>query len=228
MKNKAIILLSGGLDCVVSLALVKEICSDILALTFNYGQKSFLAEKDSAEKIAQYYNIKHEIVELPWLAKISTSSLNNNLDVPKVDFEHLDEFINSKSNSNSVWVPNRNALFANIAATYAEALDYDSIIIGANKEEAVVFKDNSAEFINAINKSFENSLNTPVMLIAPLIDANKTDIVKIGLELKIPFHLIHSCYSSNDKHCEECESCVRLKRALIENNAYEIIDKIFN
>lgn len=226
-NNSAVILLSGGLDSVVSLALVKEICSDILALTFNYGQKSFEAEKNASAKIAQFYGIKHKTVDLPWLGEISTSSLNTTEEVPMVEAGNLDDIEITAKTSNSVWVPNRNGLFVNIAATYAEALNYNSVIIGANLEEAQTFKDNTKEFVSAVNNSFENSLNKTVMLIAPLIDATKEEIVKMGLELKVPFELIHSCYVSTQNHCGKCESCVRLKRALEKNGANDIIEKIF-
>lgn len=226
-NNSAVILLSGGLDSVVSLALVKEICSDILALTFNYGQKSFEAEKNASAKIAQFYKIEHKIIELPWLGEISTSSLNTSAEVPTVEMENLDNEEITSDSSNSVWVPNRNGLFVNIAATYAEALNYNSVVIGANLEEAQTFKDNTKEFVNAINKSFENSLNKTVMLVAPLIDSTKEEIVKMGIELNIPFDLLHSCYISTKHHCGKCESCMRLKRALEKNGADNIIKKIF-
>ena len=123
--NSAVLLLSGGLDSVVSLALLKNEYRDIIARTFNYGQKSFIAEKESSEKIAKYYNLKHEIVHLDWLSNISTSSLNNDNDVPmltKSDLNSIDVTLNS---SKSVWVPNRNGLFVNIAACYAEAFQCD-------------------------------------------------------------------------------------------------------
>lgn len=227
MKNKSIVLLSGGLDSVVSLAMVKEFCSDILALTFNYGQKSFLSEKTAAENIAKYYNVKHKIVDLPWLAEISNSALNTEESIPKLSLEDLskDEIISNASTS--VIVPNRNALFINIAACFAETQNYDSIIIGANAEEAKNFIDNSAEFINAINFSLENSLNSVVKVIAPLINISKNEIVKLGIELNIPFDLIHSCYTGDKKHCGECESCMRLKQALKLNEAYDLMEKIF-
>ena len=226
--NSAVLLLSGGLDSVVSLALLKNEYRDIIALTFNYGQKSFIAEKESSEKIAKYYNLKHEIVYLDWLSKISTSALNNHNDVPmltKSDLNSIDVTLNS---SKSVWVPNRNGLFVNIAACYAEALGHDSIIIGANKEEAATFKDNSIDFINAVNFSLKNSTNSLIEIVAPLVQLSKTEIIKKAIELKVPFEFIHSCYSSNEKHCGKCESCLRLLRALEENSALDIIKMIFD
>lgn len=226
--NSAVLLLSGGLDSVVSLALLKNEYRDIIALTFNYGQKSFIAEKESSAKIAKYYNLKHEIVHLDWLSNISTSALNNDNDVPmltKSDLNSIDVTLNS---SKSVWVPNRNGLFVNIAACYAEALGHDSIIIGANKEEAATFKDNSIDFINAVNFSLKNSTNSLIEIVAPLVQLSKTEIIKKAIELKVPFEFIHSCYSSNEKHCGKCESCLRLLRALEENSALDIIKMIFD
>lgn len=227
MKNKSIILLSGGLDSVVSLALAKEFCSEILALTFNYGQKSFDAERIAAEKISKFYGIDNIIIDLPWLAQISNSALNTEIEVPKLSLNDLSDENIILSSSNSVWVPNRNGLFVNIAACFAEAKGFDSIIIGANKEEAHTFKDNRLEFVDAVNNSLENSLNSTVKLIAPLIDATKKEIVRVGIDLNVPFELIHSCYVFNDRHCGQCESCIRLKRALEQNNETDLIMKIF-
>ena len=225
--TNAIILLSGGLDSVVSLASIRSEYSEILALTFNYGQKSFIAEKNAAEKIAAFYNIKHKIIDLGWLSEISTSSLNTIMDVPSLSVSDLEQVELTHKSSKSVWVPNRNGLFVNIAGTFAEALGYDVVIIGANKEEALTFKDNSIEFINAINNSYKNSMNKTVKLIAPLIELNKSEIVNKGIKLNIPFDLINSCYVSNINHCGQCESCVRLIRALEQNGAQDIIEVIF-
>ena len=228
MKNNAILLLSGGLDSVVSLAFLKDTYSDILALTFNYGQKSFPAEKEASEKIAKFYNIKHEVIDLDWLSKISTSTLNTDNDVPNLAKSDLNSIAVTQNSAKSVWVPNRNGLFVNIAACYAESFGYDAIIIGANKEEAATFKDNSIDFINAINNSLKNSTNSTVKLVAPLVELSKIDIIKKAIELNVPFEFIHSCYISNEKHCGKCESCLRLLRALEENQALDLIKIIFD
>lgn len=225
--TKTIVLLSGGLDSFVSLAKTFQDTTEILALTFNYGQKSFVAELSASEKISKFYNIEHKVVELPWLAQISTSSLNTKEEVPVLNINNLDDDSVTSDTANSVWVPNRNGLFVNIAACYAEANGYDTIVIGANKEEAATFKDNTIEFINAVNESFSQSMNKKVALSAPLINLTKDEIVKLGIELNIPFELVHSCYVDNNLHCGKCESCLRLKRALLKNQREDIIKKIF-
>ena len=160
--NKAIVLLSGGLDSVVSLSVIKEKCTEIIALTFNYGQKSYLAEKKAAEQVSQYYKIENKVIDLDWLSVISTSSLTTKDTIPYISKDNLDNISIAQNTAKSVWVPNRNGLFVNIAACFAEAYNYDTIIIGANKEEGTTFKDNTIEFVNAINTSFENSVNSKI------------------------------------------------------------------
>lgn len=225
MKNKSIILLSGGLDSIVSLAIHKE---DVkLAILFDYGQKALNEEIKASKEIAKFYNIEHKIITLDWLKEISTSSLNTNEEIPELTKDSLNDKTITESSAKSVWVPNRNALFINIAACFCDANNYNSIIIGANKEEGETFKDNSSQFIEAINESLKNSTNNNVKVLAPLINYTKEEIVKIAIEKEIPFKLLYSCYSNKEKHCGKCESCLRLKRALELNNRQDIISTIF-
>lgn len=219
---KSIILLSGGLDSVISLALLKEKYNITTALTFNYGQNAFQKELEVSKKLAEYYNLEHIIIDLPWLNKISTSTLNQDKEIPTG--KNIEEI---KESSKSLIVPNRNALFINIAGSIAEAKNYKYIIIGANEEESHNFKDNSKSFIKAINLSLRNSTENEVEVLAPLINYTKQEIVKKGIEVNAPFELIHSCYKGKGKHCGECESCLRLKRALQLNGREDIIKELF-
>lgn len=220
--TKSIILLSGGLDSVVSLGLVKEKLNVTLALTFDYGQKSAKSEIEASRKICNYYDIQHKIIKLDWLKEITNTSLVSNKDVPTGK-----DLANSEQSAKSVWVPNRNGLFLNIAGSFADSQKYTHIIIGANKEEAQTFPDNTQEFIARINAEFEYStLNHPVVT-APLINFDKNDIVKQAIENKIPLELLRSCYQSTEKHCGQCESCVRLKKALQNNAGDYYIELLF-
>ena len=198
-----------------------------LAITFDYGQKSLEKEISSSKKIAEFFNLEHKIIKLDWLKNISTSSLNTEDEVPTINENDLNNINTTKNTANSVWVPNRNALFINIAASIAEALAYTHIIIGANKEEGATFKDNSKEFIDAINVSLLNSTQNNVQVLAPLISYDKNEIIKKGIENNAPFQFLHSCYKNEEKHCGTCESCIRLKRALELNNQKELISQLF-
>lgn len=219
-NKKSIILLSGGLDSLVCLGIAKEEYNIKLALTFNYGQKSAKEEIEAAKKLVEYYNIKHEIIELPFLKSITQTTLVNNDTVPQ------DELY-TKESAKAVWVPNRNGLFLNIAASYADSFNYTHIIFGANKEEAATFPDNSNEFTQAISKCFEYSTLCQAKALAPLISMDKNDIVKLALDKNLPLELTRSCYNSGNKNCGKCESCKHLKNALKFNNDTQYIKVLF-
>jgi len=226
--NKSIILLSGGLDSVVSLALGLEEYNIKLALTFNYGQRAKNQEIKAAQEISKYYGIDHKVIELPFLQEItSTSLVNTDENLPELKTIELDRMDMIEDSAKKVWVPNRNGLFANVAASYADSFNFTHILFGANKEEATTFPDNSADFIAKMNNMLEYSTLAKPKLAAPLIDFDKKEIVKIGMEKKIPFNLIRSCYTDEGKHCGKCESCLRLKRGLAESAGEEIISQIF-
>ncbi len=218
----SIILLSGGLDSLVSLGLAKDKYNITLALTFDYGQKSAMQEIKASAEICKYYKIHHKIINLDWLKEITHTALVSDKDVPTgMALE------NPEQSAKSVWVPNRNGLFMNIAAAFADAEDYDYIIIGANKEEGQTFPDNTKEFIDSLNNEFKFSTRKHPQVLAPLINCNKNDIVKLALENNIPLEYTRSCYQNNEKNCGICESCMRLKNALKANNDNYYINKIF-
>lgn len=216
--NRSIILLSGGLDSLVSLGLAKEEYGVSLALTFDYGQKSAKKEIETSKKICDYYGTEHKVIKLDWLKDITHTALVSEKDLP----EEI-----SENSAKSVWVPNRNGLFLNIAGAFADGENYDYIIIGANKEEAENFPDNTEEFIERVNAEFEFSTQKHPKIVAPLLNYDKNDIVKIALENNIPLQYVFSCYSDGEKHCGKCESCTRLKSALIANNDIKYIKELF-
>ena len=221
-KSQAVILLSGGLDSIVALDYVLK-HTDInieLALTFNYGQKAAAKEIELSAKICKYYNLKHKIIELDWLKEITKTALVSSNAVPT-------ENLNTKSSAESVWVPNRNALFLNIAGCYCDSFGYKYIIYGANRDEAKTFPDNTEIFRNEITTLFKSSTLVKPEVYAPLINYSKDDIVKIAVKDSVPLELVWSCYESGSKHCGECESCKHLKRALITNQSKKYLDILF-
>lgn len=218
--SKGIILLSGGLDSLVSLGLGMEKYGISLALTFDYGQKALEQEIMTSKNICDYYKIEHKIIKLDWLKNVTHTALVEDKELP----EGID---NPEDSAKSVWVPNRNGLFLNIAGSFADGNDYDYIIIGANKEEGQTFPDNTQEFIDRINAEFEFSTQKHPKVIAPLINYDKNDIVKQAIEHNIPLEFVRSCYSNGKKHCGKCESCTRLKNALIANGDTHYIKELF-
>lgn len=220
MKNKSIILLSGGLDSLVCLGLVKEKYNITLALTFNYGQKSFKQEIQASKKLTKYYKINHKIIKLPFLKDITTTSLVSDNFIPENNLK-------TETSAKEVWVPNRNGLFLNIAAAYADSFGFTHIIFGANKEEAEFFPDNSKKFIEKLNNSFKFSTMQKPKVITPLINLTKNDIVKLALDNQFPLELTRSCYNTVSKNCGKCESCRRLADALKFNGDNKYIKELF-
>lgn len=218
--SKGIILLSGGLDSLVSLGLGMQKYGISLALTFDYGQKALEQEVSTSKNICDYYKIEHKVIKLDWLKNVTHTALVEDKELP----EGID---NPEDSAKSVWVPNRNGLFLNIAGSFADGNDYDYIIIGANKEEGQTFPDNTQEFIDKINAEFEFSTQKHPKVVAPLINYDKNDIVKQAIEHNIPLEFVRSCYSNGKKHCGKCESCTRLKNALIANGDTHYIKELF-
>ena len=219
-KRKSIILLSGGLDSLVCLGAVKDEYHIELALTFDYGQKSAKQEIEASKKLAEYYGIKHEVIELPFLQAITKTALVDNKDIPENE-------LYTEYSAKAVWVPNRNGLFLNIAACYADTYNFTHIIFGANKEEAVTFPDNSRKFTEIITSCFEHSTLCNPKVVAPLISMNKIDIVKLALDKNMPLELTRSCYNDSKTNCGKCESCKHLREALEFNGDTKYIKVLF-
>lgn len=218
--NRGIILLSGGLDSLVSLGVGKEKYGISLALTFDYGQKAATQEIETSKNICDYYNVEHKVIKLDWLKEVTHTALVSNNELP----EGVD---NPEQSAKCVWVPNRNGLFLNIAGSFADGNDFDYILIGANKEEGQTFPDNTQNFIDRINSEFEYSTQKHPKVVAPLINLDKNGIVKLALEHKLPLEYVRSCYGAESKHCGKCESCTRLKNALIANSDTHYIEELF-
>lgn len=211
-KPKAISVLSGGLDCTVATSIYSD-KYDITAITFNYGQQSFDCEVKAAKKICEKLEMKHIIIDLPWLKEISNSSLTTDDEIPTPTDEDLDNIEVAQQTAKSVWVPARNTVFCSIALSYAEAMGAKIIIVGWDYEEAITFPDNSKEYLDAFNKTIEYGSFDSIQIKAPLINLDKDDIVRTGIEYNAPIEDSYSCYTGNKLHCGVCESCKRRRRA---------------
>ena len=215
-NKKGIILLSGGLDSFVSLDMAKKNCEVELALFFNYGQKAYEDEKEAVEKIASYYKIPAKLIELPFLKELSKNALTDNNN-------------NNFNDLESVWIPNRNGLFLNIAACFCDKHNYDYIILGANKEESIEFSDNSVEFIKLSTQFFGLSTQKHPIVLAPLKNYDKIETINYVIDNNLPINFIKSCYKADKekKHCGDCKSCKLLYNAILKSKKPELIKEIF-
>lgn len=213
-KKKSVILLSAGLDSTVNAFEAAEKTELVLALTFNYGQRAAASEIRCAGMIAKHLGIAHKVLELPWFKDFNRSSLLvASMEVPTGQNVKIDDQKQSENTAKSVWVPNRNGIFLNIAAAFAESLDAEIIVPGFNKEEAATFPDNSEEFLQKTSAALSLSTSNHVQALCYTTDQMKTQIVQKGQALGVPWNMIWPCYFTGDQWCGQCESCQRSKRA---------------
>jgi len=215
-RQKAVVLLSGGLDSTVALAWAVREYDVERAIFVGYAHKAFKMEATVVTGIAWHFKVEVTNVRLPFYTQVCQSFAALNKDRTargsKEDRGSFDEL-------HRVWVPNRNMVFVSIGAAFAEALGCEIVVAGLNAEEAEQFPDNSTEFVKRINRALELSTLSSIRLVCPLIELKKAEILRMGVELDAPLELIYSCYEGKEMMCGECTSCVRLKDAMSELSA---------
>ena len=228
---KSVVLLSGGLDSTVNLYEAHSRGHEILALHFQYGQKAQQKEHQSVVKLTRYLGVQLVELQLPWFSQISGESalLDHEKRIPLGKSVQIASLDDSKKSAKSVWVPNRNGIFLNIAAGFAEARGYDFVIPGFNAEEASTFPDNSDEFLQILTTSFSFSTSNQVSAFCYTTAFQKSDLVRRAVDLEIPVQDMWPCYQSLEMWCGECESCQRFKRGLqvLETEHRRVISKHF-
>lgn len=219
-RERVIALVSGGLDSTVALAMARGSYRVQTGLFFEYGQHAATSEYESAKAIARHYRLDLMRIDLPWFERVSHSALIRGRGEPP---DAGDSSLDDASLSRAVWIENRNGVFVNIAAAVAASNGFSAIIAGFNAEEAEYFPDNSERFVENINACLALGTSNGVEVASPTIRMTKREIVREGLRLGIPWHMIWSCYRSGPVMCGSCESCRRLERAVEGTEAVELI-----
>jgi 7-cyano-7-deazaguanine synthase len=215
-KTKSVALLSGGLDSVVATAVAAGKSGGVaLALTFDYGQRSAKREAKAARAVARELGIEWKLVRLPWLAELLPTAIRKGAGaLPRPAAADLDSASRARETARAVWVPNRNGVFVNVAAAFAESLGVRDVVAGFNREEAATFPDNSPEFIKRATGALALSTANHVRVISPTARLDKAGIVRLGVRTGAPLAHVWSCYDAGARMCGSCESCARLVRAL--------------
>ena len=212
MDPLAIVLLSGGMDSATALALTKADGFDVIALTFDYGQRH-RKEIDAARALAKHYRVRdHRIVSVD-LAAIGGSALTDrSIRVPEQrSLEEIGQGIPP------TYVPARNTILLSYALGLAEATISRVIVIGANYQDSSGYPDCRPEFYKAFQEvarlgTKRGVAGDAIEIRTPVIHMTKADIVRKGQELGVPWELTWSCYLGGAKACGVCDSCqLRLK-----------------
>lgn len=218
----AVVLLSGGLDSTVcfQLTLAESPSTEVITLTADYGQRAAAREVGAARRMADSRGVRHVVLDLRWLGGITETALcRADQALPEPSADELDDAAADRSAAR-VWVPNRNGLLINAAATYAESLGAGArVVVGFNREEAATFPDNSSLYVERATAALALSTATGVRVWAPTVRLDKAEIVARGREIGAPLEHVWVCYRGGEKHCGRCESCARFQRALDRANA---------
>ncbi len=201
-KEKAVVLVSGGLDSCVTAAIAAQ-NYELAFLHMNYGQRTEKREQKAFNDIADFYGVKERlVVDVAHFKKIGASSLTDTtMEVSKADLESQE--------IPTSYVPFRNANILAIATSWAEVIGAHKLFIGAVQEDSSGYPDCREEFFQAFNKVIElgTKPDTHITIETPIIHMKKWEIVKKGVELKAPLQLTWSCYQNEDEACGVCDSC---------------------
>ena len=207
---KAVVLLSGGLDSTVCMAVAKSKGLDVYPISFNYHQRHSI-ELECAKKVGAYYNVKKHLIIDTNMNEIGGSALTDKtIAVPEGDTERADIPV--------TYVPARNLIFLSYALGYAEVVGADAVYIGVKAVDYSGYPDCRPEFIQKFQELADYATKATaadhrqIKVMTPLQKLSKKDIVLLGTELKAPLEYTHSCYNGGEKACGSCDSCqLRLK-----------------
>lgn len=210
--NKAVVLLSGGLDSTVTLAFALDQGYDAIPLTITYGQRHARELRSAQDVVAHYGVNRHVIIELD-LSSLRTSALiSREIDLPQDrSEEHISRGVPV------TYVPARNIIFLSIAAGLCEAESADRVFIGVNSLDYSGYPDCRPEFLQAFQRVLDVGTKAGLegrapRIEAPLLNMTKAEIVRLGKKLGAPLSLTWSCYRGAEKACGRCDSCLlRLK-----------------
>lgn len=212
----AIVLLSGGMDSAVTLAIAIDRGFAPLCLSFDYDQRHSV-ELKAAKALALAAGVKRHVIIKSAIAKFGKSALTTKIPVPK----HKRRL---KNNIPITYVPARNTIFLSYALAFLDAEGADAIFIGVNALDYSGYPDCRAEYIKAFQKLANLATKRgvegkkPIRIEAPLLHMSKKEIVKKGLALDVPFDLTFSCYDP-DRYghaCKKCDACVLRRKAFMQ------------
>ncbi|MBF0479001.1 MAG: 7-cyano-7-deazaguanine synthase QueC [Candidatus Omnitrophica bacterium] len=201
--NKAVVLLSGGLDSTTLLYFVKSRKYAVHCLIFDYGQRHkkeiLMAQKIAREAGAAFDVVK---IQMPWRG---SALLDKKVKIPER------KIIDSKEIP-VTYVPARNIIFLSFAVSCAEAIGAKAVFIGANALDYSGYPDCRPDFFEAYTRVITTGTKAGVeggsiKIQTPLIHKTKSQIIKMGLKLGVPYELTWSCYKGGSKPCGGCDSC---------------------
>lgn len=218
-KQKAVVLLSGGLDSTTTLAIAKSEGFDAHAISFRYGQRHHI-EIESAKRVAARFDVRQHVIADIDLRMFGGSALTSKIEVPK------SRSISEMSQGIPItYVPARNTIFLSFALAWAEVLEASDIFLGVNILDYSGYPDCRPEYIEAYQRMANLATKAGVegrqklQIHTPLIKLSKAQIIRRGIELGVDYSLTSSCYdpSQAGEACGRCDSCILRLKGFSEN-----------
>ena len=228
--KKALVLSSGGVDSTTCVGIaVKDVGSEnVSTVSVFYGQKHN-KELECADKVAEFYNVKHYVLDLSNVLQYSNCSLmkNSTEDIPMMSY--AEQIEKNGEGKVSTYVPFRNGLMLSAVAALAQSIYPDDdvdIYLGAHADDAAgrAYADCSEEFTSAMNTAIVIGTYGKVRVFAPLVNLNKAGVVKLGLSIGVPYNLTYSCYNGREKACGRCGTCIDRLNAFKVNGLQDPIE----
>lgn len=216
-KDRAVVLLSGGMDSCVCAALAAR-DHDAAAVHVSYGQRTENRERLAFDTICERLGIRDRlVVRNDALRAIGGSALTDeNIGVP--DSDKIGDGVPV------TYVPFRNAHLLSVAVSWAEVLGARKVFIGAVEPDSSGYPDCRPAYYQAFNQVVRmGTRDGQIEIVTPLIALRKSEIVSLGLELNAPLDLTWSCYSREDRACGTCDSCALRLRAFRDAGAQDPI-----
>jgi 7-cyano-7-deazaguanine synthase len=211
----AVVIASGGLDSTVLAYWLAARGSELTLLSFDYGQRHRI-ELEHAADIASLLNCPQETIDLSSLGHLLVGSALTDAAVSVPDGYYTDESMRATV------VPNRNAIMLDIAVAVAVARKADVVAFGVHAGDHTIYPDCRPEFVKRFARSVrtanEGLLVEEFEILAPFLTQSKTDIVRIGAALGVPFERTWSCYRGETVHCGTCGTCTERKEAFEQND----------
>jgi 7-cyano-7-deazaguanine synthase len=217
--QKAVVLLSGGMDSCVCAAIAREKhgASNIALLHASYGQRTESREARAFREIADFYGVTRRLmVRLDHFRAIGGSALtDDSIAVPENELA-APELQNS--DIPVTYVPFRNAHFLSVGVSWAEAIGARAIYIGAVAEDSSGYPDCRPEYYRVFQELIRVGTRpeTQIEIVTPVIRLKKSEIIRKGSELGAPLQLTWSCYQNEEEACGVCDSCLLRLRAFSE------------
>jgi len=200
--KKALCIISGGMDSTLAAYMTRTQGYEIIAVHFNYGQRTEAKELACFRDIAHSLDVENPYeIDLDFFSQIGASALTDaSIDVPTSGVE---------DGVPVTYVPFRNGIFLSIAAAIAEKEGATAMVIGVVEEDSSGYPDCRESYIKKMQEAINLGTKdeTRIEILRPLVELSKAEIVSHSLALNVPLEMTWSCYQNSDKACGVCDSC---------------------